>query len=49
MIAEFAKIGIKESEVFKYFGLTRDTVKNSDISNLRTYFLEQKAAKQKAS
>lgn len=49
MIAEFAKIGIEESEVFKYFGLTRDTVKNSDISNLRTYFLEQKAAKQKAS
>lgn len=49
MIAEFAKIGIKESEVFKYFGLKRDTVKNSDISNLRTYFLEQKAAKQKAS
>lgn len=49
MIAEFAKIGVTESEIFKYFGLTRDTVKNSDISNLRTYFLEQKAAKQKAS
>ena len=49
MIAEFAKIGIKESEVFKYFGLTKATVKNSDIPNLRTYFLEQKAAKQKAS
>lgn len=49
MIAEFEKIGIEESEVFKHFGLTRDTVKNSDISNLRTYFLEQKTAKQKAS
>ena len=49
MIAEFAKIGIKESEVFKYFGLTKATVKNSDIPNLRAYFLEQKAAKQKAS
>ena len=49
MIAEFAKIGIKESDVFKYLGLTRDTVKNSDIPNLRAYFLEQKAAKQKAS
>lgn len=49
MIAEFAKIGIKESEVFKYFGLTKATVKSSDIPNLRAYFLEQKAAKQKAS
>lgn len=49
MIAEFAKIGIKEPDVFKYLGLTRDTVKNSDIPNLRAYFLEQKAAKQKAS
>lgn len=49
MVAEFAKIGIKESEVFKYFGLTKATVKNSDIPNLRAYFLEQKAAKQKAS
>lgn len=49
MIAEFAKIGISEPDVFGYFGLTRDTVKNSDISNLRNYFLEQKAAKQKAS
>ena len=49
MIAEFEKIGISESDVFKHFGLTRDTVKNSDISNLRTYFLEQKTAKQKAS
>ena len=51
MIAEFEKIGIKESEVFKYFGLTKATVKSSDIPNLRAYFLEQKkkAAKQKAS
>lgn len=49
MIAEFAKIGISEPDVFGYFGLTRDTVKNSDISKLRAYFLEQKAAKQKAS
>ena len=49
MVAEFAKIGIKESEVFKYFGLTKATVKSSDIPNLRAYFLEQKAAKQKAS
>lgn len=49
MVAEFAKIGIKEPDVFKYLGLTRDTVKNSDIPNLRAYFLEQKAAKQKAS
>lgn len=49
MIAEFAKIGIKEPDVLGYFGLTRATVKNSDISKLRAYFLEQKAAKQKAS
>ena len=49
MVAEFAKIGIKEPDVFGYFGLKRDTVKNSDIAQLRAYFLEQKAAKQKAS
>ena len=49
MIAEFAKIGIKEPDVFGYFGLKRDTVNNSDIAQLRAYFLEQKAAKQKAS
>lgn len=49
MIAEFAKIGIEEPDVLGYFGLTRTTVKNSDISKLRAYFLEQKAAKQKAS
>lgn len=49
MVAEFAKIGIEEPDVLGYFGLTRATVKNSDISKLRAYFLEQKAAKQKAS
>lgn len=49
MIAEFAKIGIEEPDVFGYLGLTRETVKNRDIANLRAYFLEQKAAKQKAS
>ena len=49
MIAEFAKIGIEEPDVFGYLGLTRETVKNRDISKLRAYFLEQKAAKQKAS
>lgn len=49
MIAEFAKIGIEEPDVFGYLGLTRETLKNRDISKLRTYFMEQKAAKQKAS
>lgn len=49
MVAEFAKIGIEEPDVFGYLGLTRETVKNRDIANLRAYFLEQKAAKQKAS
>lgn len=49
MVAEFAKIGIEEPDVLGYFGLTRATVKNSDIPKLRAYFLEQKAAKQKAS
>lgn len=48
MVAEFAKIGIIESDVFKHIGLTRETVKNSDIPKLREFFLEQKELKEKA-
>ncbi len=43
MIAEFAKIGIKEPDLLGYFGIKREQIKQSDIPVLRAYFVEKKA------